>query len=552
MFCKSSKVLVILPTDMFDYFKKNKKLFFVTVVFFLVQLPFLDQLSLLRGERDIMLSGFSLAKTGKDLYGNLLSLEFLGIDPFVPFVPIYIAALWWLIIPVKSVFTARLLFIIISTLIPFLIHEIVKHITGHKKLAFWTAVIFVFSPGVFHLSRLALEIGIAFPLLLAGILATLKKKHIFAYFSFFLSFFSYHGFRPLIPVLLVYLAFFEYLRTRQLGGFLKKSAVHILFFVVLVGLSIIIDGNLMQSRINDVAFSNFEKWSNEVIYRRNTSIAPKVITVVFDNKMTALFQYMRDVFIKGMDLRYLFLSGDESSLYATTFTGQFFLTCAIFYFLGILYLAKKAKKNYYYMAFIIIIGLVPSVVNISYISYSIRSMLSSVGHSFLIACGLMLFFEFLPKATMFLKKIIVFLLVVIFMVEFGYFAYNYYARRTITMSEMFFESERSVAKYMLSHDKPYKIYTHVPRDVFFSYLFFNNKADMRKAQEIAKAGRPYKIDGFVIDVCPVNPHFTHRKEMIMDTCLTEKEYHQYVVGKKFDDLIPYTNYSFKNAYFIFN
>jgi len=537
---------------MISYLKNHKKLIFLTFIFFLIQLPFLDQLSLLRGERDIMLSGYSLAKTGRDLYGNVLSLEFLGIDPYVPFVPMYIAALWWLIIPIKTVFLARLLFVLISLSLPFLVYEIIKHITKNERLSFWTALIFCFSPGVFHLTRLTLEIGIAFPLLLGGILCNLKKKRLFSYFLFFLSFFSYHGFRPLIPILLVYLEFFEYLSKRKMSGFIKNSFIHLLFFLVLIGLSIVIDGNLMKSRINDVAFSGFEKWSNEVIYKRNTSIVPQKIAGVFDNKLTAMFLYMRDVFINGQDLKYLFVKGDDSSLYATTFTGQFFLTTALFYLLGLLYLGKKMKWEYFFLVGIIFIGLVPSIVNISYVSYSIRSILSSVGYAFIISCGIIFFLDFQEKLKPRIKRGLFVFFFIFFSIELIFFIYNYYGRRYITMSELYFENERQIANYLTTNKKPYKVYVNSPRDILFSYLFFNNNINIKNVQSIIKEGAPYKINGLELIKCPVNPIFTKQREIIMDTCLTEKQYAQYEAEKKFNESIPYSNYSFRTAYFIFH
>jgi len=537
---------------MISYLRKNKRLVLFSLFFFLIQLPFLDQLSLLRGERDIMLSGYSLAQTGRDLYGHLISLEFLGIDPFVPFVPMYVAALWWLIIPVKTIFLARLLFVLISLSLPFLINEIVKHITRNEKLSFWTAIIFCFSPGIFHLTRLTLEIGIAFPLLLGGILAILKKRRLFSYFLFFLSFFSYHGFRPLIPVVLIYLELFEYLNNKKFFKIIKNSFFHVLFFLLLVGLSFFIDGNLMRSRINDVAFSGFEKWSNKIIYNRNTSIAPKKIAAVFDNKPIAMLLYMRDVFVKGQDLRYLFLTGDDSSLYATTFTGQFFLTLLLFYLLGFLFLGRKMKQEYFFMTGFIVVGLTPSLVNISYVSYSIRSILSSVGYAFIIACGIIYFLEIRQKLKPFMKKLLFSVILISISVELIFFIYNYYGRRFITMSEMFFESERQVAQYMIKNPHPYKIYTDAPRDVLFSYLFFHNNLNMKNVQNIVKAGAPYKINGFEIIKCPTNPKFAKQKEIIMDTCLTEKQYFQYSADGKYDEIIPYTNYSFRTAYFIFH
>lgn len=539
---------------MLSYFKKNNALVFVAFLYFIIQLPFLNQLSLLRGERDIMLTAYSIAHSGRDLYGNFLPLQFFGIDPFVPFVPFYIAAIWWFFIPIRSVFLARLFFVFISLAIPFLIYEIVNHLSGNKKIAIATSFIFCFSPGIFHLTRLALEIGIAFPLLLMGILFQLKHKRILSYVFYFLSFFSYYGFRPLIPILVFYIELYP-LISRKI--FWKKSFASFIYHVIFIGaifvFGIMIDGKMMQSRKSDVAFFSFDKWTNEVIYRRNTSQAPQKIASLFDNKLTVLYQYMRDVFVKGFDLRYLFLNGDDSVLYATTFSGQFFLVFILFYFLGFIYLARLNKWNYYYIAGFIFIGLIPSVVNISYISYSIRSMLSTMGFSFIMACGAILAIDVLKNMNINIKRAAVSLFIIIFAIELTYFIYNYYTRRFITMSELYFENEQKISRYLLTSDNRYVLYTNAPRDTLFSYLFFNNTVQFNdKTYALIKKGQPFDIGNYTISLCPNLHTYTKRNEIIMDTCLTEREYQQYASEKKYTKSVPYSNYSFRSAYFIFD
>ena len=474
---------------MLNYFKKRKKLIIISILFLLIQLPFLDQLSLLRGERDIVLTGWSLARTGHDLYGRFLPLEFTGIDPNVPFVPMYLTALWWLVMPFKSVFTARLFFVLISTTIPFLIYEIVNCIKKEERIAYFTSILFCFSPGVFYLTRLTLEIGIAFPLLLAGILFFLKKRKIISIVFFFLSFFSYQGFRPLIPVLLLYLEFYHVLTgSYNKRKFVKNALYLIVFGITLLVVSIKIDGNLMKSRKNDLIFFNFTQLANQIDYRRNTSSALPLIAGIFDNKLTELGMYIKDNFFGGIGFEYLFRNGDPSSLYATTFSGQFFLTYLVFLFLGFAYLGKRGNKYDIYILGFIILGLIPSLTNISYPSYSIRAILSSVGYAYLFGFGICMLKDTIVKWPRSTRILVVSVFCFSLGIELLYLGYNFYFRRFTTMSQMYFETERSLPVYLSNTDKPYSIYVSSARDMFFGYLFFNNKANFVLAQETMKKG----------------------------------------------------------------
>lgn len=533
---------------MFNYFKTRKKVLFIAVLFFLIQLPFLDQLSLLRGERDILLTGWSLAHTARDLYGKLLPLEFTGIDPNVPFVPMYVTALWWLFVPVKSVFLARFFFVLLSTTVPFLIYEIINFIKKDEKIALITATIFCFSPGIFYLSRLALEIGVAFPLLLAGILCYLQERKIPSFVFFFLSFFSYHGFRPLIPFLLIYLELFFNIKGEK-KRMIPNIGLILFFSITLLLLSLKIDGNLMKSRSSDLIFINFTQLANQIDYRRNTSIAPKAIAALFDNKITALGMYIKDNFFGGISLEYLFRNGDPSSLYATTFSGQFFLTFIILFILGFVQLGKHGKRYDVYILGLILVGLIPSLANVSYPSYSIRAMLSTVGFSYLFAMGYM-YLEFLFSLISNKKKLIKYAVIsvmgVLLCTELAYFGYNFYFRRYITMSQMYFETERKLPEYLISSGKTYSIYTSSPRDMFFAYVFFNNTIKPQEIQSIVSKGEPYIYGNYTFVKC--SKSMAKSRIIVSDICLNDGEYSK-IDGTKAKK-INYTNYSFRSSYFI--
>src|SRR3989344_4441922 len=171
----------------------KKILFILFILFIFVRLPNLDQINLLHDERDIVLSGWSIAKTGQDLMGKPYPLVFENISPNNPLFAIYFAAIWFLFVPIKSVFLARLPFLLISSLIVFLTFKIIKHISKDDTKSLVTTVVLCFNPWIFHITRLALDIPLALVFLFAGILFYLKKRKLLAFFLFFLTAFTYQG-----------------------------------------------------------------------------------------------------------------------------------------------------------------------------------------------------------------------------------------------------------------------------------------------------------------------------------------------------------------------
>ena len=158
------------------YLQSRKYVLLFCILFFLIRLPLLDQTNLLHDERDIVLSGYSIAKFGTDLYGTSFPMVFDGISPKNPVVAIYFSALSWLFFPIRTIFFARLPFVFISSFILLLTYEIILTLTKNKKNSIITALIFCFSPWIYHLTRLAMDINLAFVLLLAGMLLYFKKK----------------------------------------------------------------------------------------------------------------------------------------------------------------------------------------------------------------------------------------------------------------------------------------------------------------------------------------------------------------------------------------
>lgn len=538
-----------------NYLIENKWLVGAALLFFFIRLPLLDHAFLLRGERDIALTGYSLLKTGKDLFGNVMPVEFYGLDQPSPFLSFYYSALGWLVFPFRSVFFARLPYVIASTFNLILVYELIKLITKNKKAALATALIFSFSPGNFHLMSLALEVNIAMPLLLLGMIMYLMQKRIWGLVFITLSFFAYNGFRPLIPFLLIYMEFFFYVNKGDFKGFIKRSFIAGIFFVLLFGMTYaFIDGGIMKSRSGDLVFMNYSEIGQFVDLRRNTADGPLVLKSLINNKFTNTLYYMAEVTFEGVSLQYLFFRGDRAAIYTSTFAGQFFATLVIFYFMGYIWMGKLWKKEYFYVLGFIPVALVSSIVNVSYVSIAIRSLLASVSYAFVIGLGFVMLMDILKKVKPQIKNLTIAIVVLLLGFETILFTYNYVFRRPTMMFESYFEHERAAAEYLMNNGPDVTLYDDSPRNILTSYMIMDNTVDIRDVQvELTGPDELFEINGNKIVDCnseTVPTDMYRTGNVIAESCMGKEQYD--AVDLSETDRISFIDWSFRNAFFIYD
>lgn len=540
-------------TKIYTTLREHKILVGLFLLAVVTRLPFLDQAFLLRGERDIVLSGLSLLKTGRDLYGHLLPVQFFGLDQPSPMLSFYFSALGWLIFPIKSIFFARLPFVIAAACNTVLIYFLILKITKSRQLALITSAIFTMSPGYFHLSTLALEINLAMPLLLAGMLLYLGQKRLWGWVFLGLSFFTYNGFRPLIPFLLIYMEYYFYLQSNTLKSFIQRSVVAGVLFIAFFGITFFfIDGEIMTSRSSDIVFASYDKITPEVIFRRNTSIAPPVVQSILDNKITQTLQYMMSVVYEGVSLQYLFFRGDRAAIYTSTFAGQFWVVGLVFYFMGFMFLGKHLERKYLYMLGFIPVALVPSVVNIDYVSVAIRSLLASVSYAYIMALGVLFAQDIWEKGVA--RNIFWLAIGTILAIELTYFGYNYIFRRPVTMFESYFEHERQLAEYIHASPKKLVVYDDSPKNLLTAYHILTPSADVRDLQK-AMQGNQKRIETseFIFKKCTQaadKPQMYQRGTLIGSSCLDPDEYDNLgYLGVA--NRIFFEDFSLRTAYFIF-
>ena len=444
----------------------------MTLIFFLIRLPYLDQLNLLHDERDISLSGYSISKTGKDLSGNFLPLTVTNIAPDNPITSIYYSAAAWLFTSQKNVFNARFPYVLISSLLIFLIYKLILIITKNRPLSYLTSLFCCFSPWLFHITRLGMDVTLAFPTLLIAILFQLKNKKIFSFIFYTLTFYNYQGFRPLIPVLIVFFT----LVANQKKIILRALFINIIFIVALFTSSFLIDRNVTQARVTQVIFFNKILLDSKIVFNRNTSSASSLVKAVFDNKITESGNYILSAFIKGIDNTFLFKDGDYSAINGSISGGQFLIPTILFFYFGFIAFGRKFNRYDLVVLSFIPLGMIPSVLSTNGISFGIRGVFSSIGFSFVIARGFSLFYEVISKMqNIKFKNAIIVLVLISYMFGVLNFVYIYFFRRPILMGEIFNEHERKVSQFLMVNQGVTSryVYTNNKESLERSFLFFN-------------------------------------------------------------------------------
>gem|GEM_PF-1566300 len=515
-------------TDFFDYIKTRKLILLITFLFLIVRLVGLSQTFLLKDERDIALTDYFLAKTGKDIYGNKAPVKFGRISPQAPVLGMYYGVMFWKLPIPKTVEMARIIFIIPSTLLPLLAYEILLLILKKKRIALITAAVFASSPWIFHVTRLGVEANLAYPLLFGAILFQLKRKIPLAWLLYGLAFFTYQGLRPFIPVAMIYFEL-PVISRKTYKHSLVLIVLSLITFVAVFTTSLRLEGNIISRGSSEILFLATERLTQETNHGRFISLAPPKLRPFFDNKITASVDYLTGNILKGFNASFLFEDGDYVENYANGVTGQFFPLYALFLVMGLFALAHLKQREPYIVAGLIIAGMIPSLINIYSLTFSLRSLVAAIGFSYLIGLGLELTFLKLnginQKNAYFKRAAFVIVLSLISM-QIGFFCYRYFAQRPSLTAESFFEEERQLSGFLQREGRPFKIVTTDAFSHFMTHIFLVPLRDneLTGIQHILKSSTVnFSFKG--IDFSECNPEMieliaTPSGTIIDDRCLT--------------------------------
>ncbi len=524
------------------YLISRRWIILLTVFFFLVRLPFLDSTFLLYDERDTLLTQHALARSGHDLYGSRLPASFDGISPHAPVLAMYYGVPFFAAGFPLTVAWGRFMYLLPFSIVPLLIFEILFAITKRKGLSAAAAAIFSFSPWVFHISRLALEVNIAFPLFLLAVLSQIKRKYPASFIFYGLSFFTYQGIRPLIPAAFLY---FELFRTSGKSGKMRlavMSAVFLVFFSLMLFIASQTEGSLKTRGASEIVFLATERISKEVDAERTQ---PLFVSGIFSNKLSVISGYITANLMQGLDASYFFRTGDQIPIYSNSVTGQFYPVLFVFLIGGIMELGRLRRRESFEAAGIVLLGLIPSLINIYSTTFAIRSLFSGVGLSFLMASGISGMRSFLQNKNAVFKYGVYGLFIFLACYQTAGFFYRYATVRWKNQSELYNEKERKLARYLISSKEPRRVILEQPFPYYLSYAFMAQNSDYGViARELNTSAGTLKLNGNVFASCvrkSVSLEPYPRKTVLDEACLTDQAKQTLDVSPGPFQTIPYSD-----------
>ncbi len=447
--------------------------------------------SLTHDEADFYFTGYTLAKTGHDQWGNSFFLT-SGFLSAIPSTPVYISALFWKFFPIVSATTARLPFALINSFSPVLLFILVLSLSKNRTLSVLAFFVMNFSPWFMHLSATAGYDGtllLFFALLSTNILLWNTKQKIIKFLLFFivsfLGFNTYMGFKTVFPFFL----FVQLLLLRQnsnqkvlLFGFLVKTVLICVFiFSFFLFLYFISPGsNLFIQRAQHESALKKSEIDREVWFAHYVSEGHPMVRRLFANKILAGGKLVLFHYLKTFEPNIFFVSGDPQTIYGLRITGFFFVLDLIFFIFGIMYCINRKCKPFIPVLLLFLIGGIPSAVASGGFTLSLRGMLLIIPYCILIGFG---YYSIYQKKGIY-KYIVLFVL----FINVSTFLILYQTRIKVMSAEAWRFTDMKVISYLQNYENVHAFITE-PHEFFLMHSLYNSVNDSHVTNQLLNRKR---------------------------------------------------------------
>lgn len=439
-------------------------------------------------------SAYSIWKTGADVGGHYFPLS-VNLESSISPVSVYIISPFVGILGV-SPFSGRLPFALFGVGSIFLIFLIAKKIFNSYSVGLIGALILSVSPWHLQITRSAYDGSIALFFYLLGIhvfLTKIKTGNInWSLPAFFLAFYSYHAtkvfFIFLIPILFLIYKDELLARKKELFFFIVGSLAILLTFIYVMF-------SQKVTRQEIFFWNDSEKASKTVNWERERNTAPNILRTLLSNKPLYYLRLIRENYLEAFSPQFLFLYGDNTSVYSLHFRGVLYIIELPTLLLGIYFLfqSKDIRLKFFILA-IFSIAALPAALTIDR-NYVVRGIMMLPLLSMLSAYGIDRIFLKLKMYKRAIKLLYLgsFIVLCTFLVT--SYLYQYYFRYSVYGSEAWFGSTREVINYISEKKNHFdNIYIVRSGEMFILQYGLFNKTNPNNIQGAWKSPWPKKID----------------------------------------------------------
>lgn len=429
-------------------------------------------------ELEYINNGYSIYKTGKDLYGDTLPLSTGGVGYVA--IPAYIAGLPALLFGLKE-WSVRLPAAIFGTVEILLLYLISKLLFKSEKIALSSAFILALSTWGLKISRIMLDSTTALFFFMLGIYFFLRVKKtqgiILSWAVLGLGTLSYYGSLFIFPFVVLALSVYrwDFLKRNKKKLFIGSLGVFLILGVVL-GLMLFTPGETLRSsgRSGELIIFKDKNITDNVIYDRSMSISSELPNRLFINKATYLWRTFFFNYLEAFSPRMIFVAGDPNANYGLWGRGELSILDFPLFISGLFYLYKKSKKALLFTGFLILTS--PITSGLTGTVYATRAFLMWPFLIIICGGGLAAFYEWTKLAGKSINwRTLVFLTFIAFYIFFFFSRiHQYFLRYPVYAKEAWFDSEKQVANYLIAHkSEKIDVYSLEGRQMFMEYFFFS-------------------------------------------------------------------------------
>jgi len=406
-------------------------------------------------ETSIAYNAYSILKTGRDEWGEVLPLHFRAYGEYKLPVQVYasIPGIWLFGLTELGV---RITPVVYGTLTVLLLFYLAREITRNTKIALIASFLLALSPWHIHLTRASFESSFSIFWVMLGILLLLKglkngKWLVLSVLPLVLAVYTYNSARVFVPLFLI--GFFIIYRKKL---YVKKKAViaaslmFVAFLLPLIPFSLSGD---VANRYKLVSIIDDPGLVPRIDEARNLSSLPQPAIRLVHNRVTYTTATFISNYFAHFKPDYLFISGAPHRQHHVQDVGQLYLIQAPFIFLGLYYLFKGKKKYRWLLVIWILFAFLPVSITRDSIPHALRTIIAAPAYQILTAFGLV---ESIRLATTKnLRRLLVVAPVAILLISFGKYQYNYYTKYPFLYSRDWQYGYKEVVGYIKEHYSEY-------------------------------------------------------------------------------------------------
>jgi len=409
-------------------------------------------------EVSIGYNAYSVLKTGKDEWGQLMPLHFKSYGEYKLPAQIYAS------IPGVAIFGlnelgVRITPAIYGTLTVLFLFFLAKEISKNSWVGILSASLLAISPWHIQLTRASFESSFSVFWVTLGVWFFLKgfKKPMWWIIStvpFVISIYTYNSARVFTPIFLIILFL---LYRKEVLSKVKFFAFSILIFAVLIiPLAQFFVSGEATARLKLVSITDDPGFVQRINKARGNTKLPGPLPKLIHNKVTHFSYVFAGNYLAHFTSDFLFINGAGHRQQHVQGIGELYVVQMPFIILGLIYLFNKKNKWRWLLISWILLAFIPVSATVDSIPNALRTLLAVIPYQIITALGFWWTLQLFGRKQI-LRCTTIVISVVILAVSFRSYLNNYYNTYPVLYSRDWQYGYKQVASYIKDHYNEYDL-----------------------------------------------------------------------------------------------